>query len=1730
VTTLKDTAITFTGIKTFQNDVILESNLRVKGELLVANTVNMTVSDPILELGSNNQNTGDVGLVMTRHGTSNSNVAIFFDESDDILKLGYTLDGANDTALELDSNALAVSVQGALTAASMSATTFTGSMSKSLSAGNYLTGDAYNGSTDRTFNVDATSDNTGGKVVARDASGNFNANIITGNTLKLSGGGGTEIGISDDYLNYSPYTYFRNSNDNDASYFNFLHNYTIVTQSGSGPNNEIMSLRLYSISNGTTDADTRAYIPGRLGIGVSSPSYKLDVNGDINISSGNTYKIGGNDVQYLAAVNAVSVTTGDAGTDASVSLGGTSSAATLSFTIPRGADGAQGLQGLKGDRGLQGIQGIQGPKGDTGLKGDTGAAGADGAQGPQGLKGDTGADGAQGPQGPQGLKGDTGADGAQGPQGPQGPQGLKGDTGAAGADGARGPQGLKGDTGAAGADGAQGPQGLKGDTGAAGADGARGPQGLKGDTGADGPQGPQGEQGIQGIQGPQGGTDLDSDLIFNNMGGNHSNRTDFNAIPDAGCYYVTGTTNGPGVNSANQYYGFTLGLGANYTPVINQTGKYGTQIYWGRNVTNPYINIRYLENGSWGGWRKAAAGYADSAGTATNQSGGSVSATTGTFSGDLTVTGKIYNYNYTEVDINAPDTVSGTWSTGTSSNWGDPKFNNTYDRTRWNDAPGYLEYTIPTGMKSAYLSQLTWSTGGYVDIHGVQSDGGLVFLRRINTRQAVENTNEGNPDQHDGMTVTFAGTGLQHFSKIRLTNKVGRFHMSGLAFTPNGNEGTEGVGMVHSAQISDLGTGIPTRTGTGATGTWGINITGTAGTATNQSGGSVACTSGTFSGTFSASTASSRDKFRVYPSSLYCIGMQSGVTYGDLNDWSMTFQMSNENDRGFWWGDDGHGVNQGAMALSTRGWLNVAERIKVGGGQTDTGAASYPLHVVGSSYFTNTLNIQPSSTGGGQNIFTGYRTDSYGRAQLVLSSGYSDIMIASSQANNNHGSNLSFVTYNPANAADYRKFVINQGNWGSRKQFLDFGYADATRANPHDYINGTDTVFTLDGINKRVGIKSINPTHNLDVNGNAHISSSLECDGRIYADNGCHVRGDWLRVNGSNGIYFESYGGGWHMTDSTWIRAYNSKPIWVTDHIHVHQADTGVATLSAYGDSQGTGRLYVGQDGSYGGGIEYNGDNSPTSTGAGADYITLYRVNNGTYDWTARNYYSSNDWSFRGQVYAAGAFYTDANRSVIRGGSPTLYFRDTDQMSAMIHNNANLLYILRGGTDTETWSQVNGQWPWIFNLSNNDSTCGGNLYINGGNMFLGSGRGLRTVSGEYGTVQTTGGGAGNWEGYSIDGRYVFMSADNNNVGLYNDLDNEWMIYCARNAWTKLYYNGAEKLATTNTGVSVTGTVTATTFSGNATSATNADTVDNLHASSFLRSDADDTVNAGVTYSWAATNTHGLSFKNSSYNTYLYIGGWTSSNDNNISRIRNSSGNLHIDSAANGNLYLNWYTAGSVEVGSSINVNGTVTATTFSGTATYANSAGSAGSAGNVTGQSSISKAAYAVGANDYHLELFAGNSGNANTDISLRFHQGGVYWGSIRYRGSGFYFTDGASDSRKPVYTGDLNVTGSIYASGNITAYSDIRKKKNLQIIETPIEKVKKINGYTYEMDEMRYTGLVAQEVLEVLPEAVVGDEEKGYGLAYGNMAGLFVEALKEMKSQLDSALARLSALENTIS
>lgn len=63
---------------------------------------------------------------------------------------------------------------------------------------------------------------------------------------------------------------------------------------------------------------------------------------------------------------------------------------------------------------------------------------------------------------------------------------------------------------------------------------------------------------------------------------------------------------------------------------------------------------------------------------------------------------------------------------------------------------------------------------------------------------------------------------------------------------------------------------------------------------------------------------------------------------------------------------------------------------------------------------------------------------------------------------------------------------MNQGNWGARSQFLDFGYA-ANIPNPHSAINSGNTTLTLDGANRRVGVANISPSYNLDVTGKERV-------------------------------------------------------------------------------------------------------------------------------------------------------------------------------------------------------------------------------------------------------------------------------------------------------------------------------------------------------------------------------------------------------------------------------------------------------------------------------------------------------------------------------------------------------------------------------------------------------------------------------------------------------------------
>ena len=96
---------------------------------------------------------------------------------------------------------------------------------------------------------------------------------------------------------------------------------------------------------------------------------------------------------------------------------------------------------------------------------------------------------------------------------------------------------------------------------------------------------------------------------------------------------------------------------------------------------------------------------------------------------------------------------------------------------------------------------------------------------------------------------------------------------------------------------------------------------------------------------------------------------------------------------------------------------------------------------------------------------------------------------------------------------------------------------------------------------------------------------------------------------------------------------------------------------------------------------------------------------------------------------------------------------------------------------------------------------------------------FQPVTGNYGSIQIDGGAHSGWEGYSIGGRAVFMHDNSNTMGLYDDVNNEWGFRYTFNGAAELYHNGVAKLATTATGASVTGTLTATAVTANLNTST-----------------------------------------------------------------------------------------------------------------------------------------------------------------------------------------------------------------------------------------------------------------------------------------------------------------------
>lgn len=127
---------------------------------------------------------------------------------------------------------------------------------------------------------------------------------------------------------------------------------------------------------------------------------------------------------------------------------------------------------------------------------------------------------------------------------------------------------------------------------------------------------------------------------------------------------------------------------------------------------------------------------------------------------------------------------------------------------------------------------------------------------------------------------------------------------------------------------------------------------------------------------------------------------------------------------------------------------------------------------------------------------------------------------------------------------------------------------------------------------------------------------------------------------------------------------------------------------------------------------------------------------------------------------------------------------------------------------------------------------------------------------------------------------------------------------------------------------------------------------------------------------------------------------------------------------------------------------------------------------------------------------------------------------------------------------GDFSVV--TRCDGGFITGSDARRKINVEPITNALEKVLKLQGKTFniinrdgEIDQYQSSkkmGFIAQEAIKVIPESVSFDKdadtpnEKGwasaYAVDYSSVVPLLTEAIKELKEQLDAALARIAELE----
>jgi hypothetical protein len=148
--------------------------------------------------------------------------------------------------------------------------------------------------------------------------------------------------------------------------------------------------------------------------------------------------------------------------------------------------------------------------------------------------------------------------------------------------------------------------------------------------------------------------------------------------------------------------------------------------------------------------------------------------------------------------------------------------------------------------------------------------------------------------------------------------------------------------------------------------------------------------------------------------------------------------------------------------------------------------------------------------------------------------------------------------------------------------------------------------------------------------------------------------------------------------------------------------------------------------------------------------------------------------------------------------------------------------------------------------------------------------------------------------------------------------------------------------------------------------------------------------------------------------------------------------------------------------------------------------------------------------------------------------------GSVRLRHGAVYLEPAASTFGigypfGSVLRGSADINGDLYAAtgtfgGRVTALdfvspSDRRLKKDITLVSNPYDVLQPIHGYRYKWRDsgLDDIGIIAQEVVGTLPEAVNGDCEKGLTVAYDKVIPILIECVHQLRKEVDELKLALS-------